>query len=90
MLDGMAKGLRVTVTDEATRLEDEGDKITGEQVALYNRGTGSVFLGGADVTAAAGFELGAGESITLLLTFAEQEIYAITASGTQRVDVLVL
>lgn len=75
-----------------TKLEDEGGKIAGEQVAIHNKGSGSVFLGkdSATLTTSTGYELLAGEWLTLELTSAAPMIFAVAAVDHQRVDVLVI
>lgn len=56
---------------------------------LTNRdATVSVFLGASNVTTATGMELKAGESVTVWGLRADEDLYAIVAAGTVRVDVL--
>lgn len=45
-------------------------------IAVHNNGAGTVYLGGSDVTAAAGFPLEAGGDFTATLA-AEEALYAI-------------
>lgn len=75
-----------------TKLEDEGGRILGEQVKLHNKGAQSVFLGKdpAVLTAANGYELAAGEVLTLSLTSAAPALWAVAVTDGQRVDVLVI
>lgn len=62
----------------------EGD---GHSVCVRNRGTGAIYLGPASVTTSNGYQLDAGESAAFDLVGSEA-LYAIAASGTQRVDTL--
>ena len=77
---------RVTVTTTATAIAANtvGQPI---DVALVNRCTASVVLGGAGVTAADGLELAAGAGLAIVLGPAET-LYGIVAADTCRVDVL--
>lgn len=82
---------RVTVGDTAARLDTtvEDDYSTGpgthqvyrygHSITVHNRGAVSVFLGGAGVTAAAGFELAAGADLTLNLKEGD-ELYGVCAA----------
>lgn len=83
------KGARVTVNTTATRL-DVGRGTGGGfgSVLVRNRGSVSVDLGGSDVTTGNGFELEAGEAVTLDLATSDGGLYGIAASGTVRCDVL--
>jgi hypothetical protein len=88
---------RVTVTDAATILAS-GDSADGLSVAVHNPGATTVFIGGADVTASNGFELGAEQTIAIDLApprgpvsgewGAGESLYGVVASGTQEVQVL--
>lgn len=90
---------RVTVTTVATRLDvtAEADyaagapafvRTYGQAMVVRNRDTSnSVYLGGPTVTAATGFELAAGESMSLDLAN-NDALYGITASGTVPCHVL--
>lgn len=53
----------------------------GATVLIRNAGTASVFLGGSTVTTATGFELLAGDTVTLPIG-ALDTVYGIVASGT--------
>lgn len=78
------KAQRVTVTTTATRIDAtaERDLSAGQRCMVRNRDASlSVFLGGADVTAAAGFEVLPGESVPVDL-FTNDTLWAITASGS--------
>lgn len=62
--------------------------MSGARVLVRNRhATVSVSLGGSTVTAAAGYELLAGEAVSLDVDSTEK-LYAIAASGTVTVHVL--
>ena len=79
-------GARVTVNTTATLIASEaaaGPNVT--PTLIKNPGASAVYLGGSGVTAAAGFELAAGEVVAIDLS---EDMYAITASGTQVVHVL--
>lgn len=84
------RSAQIPVTNVVTLLEDENGLIRGEHVVIYNRGALSVYIGGPAVSTTTGFELGSGQSISVDLSEANQEIYAIAASGTQAVHVLAL
>lgn len=77
---------QVTVTTSPTILVD--NTAEAEEVHLHAAGGQKVFLGGADVTTTAGFELVSGEKITLQSK--NNPIYGVTASGTTIVQVLVI
>ena len=80
-------GPRVTVSTTATRLDSWGSTRVGA-VLVRNRGAASVDLGGAEVTTGAGFELQAGESVTVDMTATDGGLYAVAAAGTVRCDTL--
>ena len=79
-------GKRIEVTDEPTRIDSTstgpGDPTIGSSLLIHNTDASvSVFLGGSGVTAAAGYELIAGDALPLDLGRAES-LYAITAAGS--------
>lgn len=74
-----------TVSTSVTRL-DVPETVTRLGLTVVNRGTASVFLGGAGVTASAGFELAAGERLSMMLRPSDGGLYAVAASGSHRVD----
>lgn len=82
---------QVSVGVTATRLDaidDSGDGVTGEAITVRNaHATDSVFLGGADVTTANGFELVAGAAYSDTLMTGDA-LYAIKAATTATVHVL--
>lgn len=82
---------RVTVTASATLVVDtfRGDNSFRDSTSssVKNAGGASVFLGGAAVTAAGGFELAPGQIMTIDHV-AGDDLYGITASGTVVVHVM--
>lgn len=78
----------MTVPDTATVLVSRGGNPTagaaGKAVALTNRGGGAVDLGGSAVTSGSGYQLAAGETVTLDLEITE-EVYAISAATASNV-----
>lgn len=82
----MANGRRVQVGTEPTLLSSSAGKV-GEKRAIYfkNKGAASVDIGGADVATGEGYELEAGEGISLDV-LGRDDPYAVAASGTVRVD----
>lgn len=76
---------RVTVGTTATEIV-EAD-IDGAAFSIRNRGSESVFIGGLGVTTSDGYELGVGEAVGVQLNQGDI-LYADSASGGQRVDVL--
>lgn len=80
---------RVDVGTSPTALNgsDGSDYRSGKSLLIRNRATVSIDVGGADVAATAGFELAAGESISIALEPGEV-VYGIVAAATARVDVL--
>lgn len=84
------KSQRVTVSSDKPYLLNvatDSNAISGSQFLGRNRDASlSIFTGGPDVTAAAGFEVMAGESLAEDLVPGDQ-LYAITASGSVVVHV---
>lgn len=75
-------GSRVTVATTATAISGaDSDGVYGSSVLVKNAGAASVFLGGSGVTTEAGFELAAGEAVSLDLNVSDS-VYGIVASGT--------
>lgn len=74
----------VTVTTTATLLIAADNK---ERVCYLHSGTGSVYIGGADVTTSTGIHLPNGTTIQLNVPFNET-IYGVVSSGTQTMRVL--
>jgi hypothetical protein len=83
------KPAQTSVTTSAVRLDQatDTDHISGQSVLVRNRGTVAVFLGGSDVTSAAGFQLDPGEAATFDLDGTDQ-LWGLTASGTTTLHVL--
>jgi hypothetical protein len=80
---------RVTVTASATLVVQplRGGVVDPITATLRNAGGVSVFLGGAAVTAAAGYELAPGGSFNVDLV-AGDDLYAITSADTSTLHVL--
>lgn len=78
----------VSVTTTATRLDtsSETDSVSGSDIALYNAGAVTVYLGKDDVTTANGMPLAAGAYWSESLD-AASGLYGVVASGTCEVRV---
>ena len=74
----------VTVAATATLLIDADNQ---NRTCYLHSGTGSVYVGGSDVTASTGIHLPNGTTMQLTVPQGET-IYGITASGTQTMRVL--
>lgn len=59
----------------------------GQSIAVKNGGAGSIYVGGAGVTSATGFEIATGVTFTADLAPGE-DLYGISASGTNAVFIL--
>lgn len=83
------KSAHVSVTTSATLLAAGTDGAPGYpiSVVVLNTGSTSVELGGADVTASTGYELGAGLSLSIDLVHGD-DLYGIVSTTTCVVDVL--
>lgn len=83
-------GERIVVTTAATVIYDPTSGSTAYPgactIKLPSGAAQSVFLGGPTVTAAAGFELAAGESISV--DAVNEKVYGIVAATTETVHVL--
>lgn len=77
---------RVTVATTAT-LIDTGSAMGATTVLIRNPGSASVYLGPAAVLTTTGFELAAGDAVTVPLGPSEA-LYGIVATGTVIVHVL--
>lgn len=75
----------VSVSTTATKLTASATTSSGSSVVVTP--TAAVFIGAAGVTAAAGFPVAAGATVALDLR-SDENLYAITASGTASVNVL--
>lgn len=62
------------------------ETVTRYGLTITNRGTASIFVGGSDVTATEGSELGVGERMSIVLRKDDGGLFAVAASGTHRVD----
>jgi heptaprenylglyceryl phosphate synthase len=80
---------QASVTTTASKIVDPSKDDARQDFAatVHNKGTASIFLGGSDVTTANGYEVAVGEAVSFVLTGSDS-LYAVAASGTQRVDVL--
>lgn len=78
----------VSVTDAATRLDSasKSDDRAGSDIAVYNAGSVTVYLGSSSVTTATGIPLAAGAYYSESLD-AVSRLYGIVASGTCEVRV---
>lgn len=82
------KGHRVNVTASATALEVAITAQSGSLV-VRNRGAVAIYIGGSDVTSAAGYQLDPSESIEIAaMDMSPTGVYGITASGTAACHVL--
>jgi hypothetical protein len=85
----MASASRIQVKDRPTRIAI-GDAFGSAEFLVRNQGNQSIHLGGEDVAPHTGYELHAGEAMSMPLGSAE-ELYGITdfgVGGDQRVDVI--
>lgn len=64
--------------------------VSDFSAAVYNLGTGSVYVGGSNVSVANGFPLIEGAAMSLGEMGADDAVYAISASGTVDVRVVEL
>jgi hypothetical protein len=78
-------GSRVSVAVAATALSTAD--ADGSTVLVKNAGSSSIFLGGAAVTIATGYELLAGESVAVQMA-ATETLYGIVAASTVTAHVL--
>ena len=76
---------RATVAQTAVRL-DTPETVTRWSITFVNRGTDPIFIGGQSVTTTTGLELAVGERMSMMLRPADLGVYAIAATGNQRVD----
>lgn len=85
-----AHGLRVNVTNQATALNgsDSGDVHPGKSIVATNRSATALDLGGPNVATGQGFQLDAGDTVSIDLEHGET-IYAVgPAAGPYVVHVL--
>ena len=86
-----AQANRVTVTTSATLLltgTDTDSNAGYREAVIKNNGAVIVYLGGDNVTTAAGFPLAAGESLAMSQIQGDSLPYGIVATGTCEVAVL--
>lgn len=75
-----------TTVDTTVKRLDIAETVTRFGLTIANRGATSVFLGPPGVTPATGFELAPGERLSLTLRPSDGGIYAVSASGQNRID----
>lgn len=78
------KSTAVTVTTSPTLLIAADNQ---NRICYLHSGTGSVYIGGADVTSSTGIHLSNGTTIEITMPINET-IYGITSSSTQTMRVL--
>lgn len=81
------KAERVSVATSATLL-DRTDTIRRGSLLVRNRGSAAVYLGASDVSTSTGFQLDAGESVSVDAETYPVGLYAVCASGTVSCHVL--
>lgn len=77
---------RVTVQPTPTLIYTA--PANGGRVVIRNAGTALVYLGPSTLTIGTGFEVLAGDAVTLTLDQAAETVYGIVATGTETVHVL--
>ena len=80
----MPKSAQFTITTSAQIIVPEE---IGDQMAYLHSASGSVYIGGADLTAANGYRLDNGDKLSLMVGD-HQALYAVTSSGTATLYVL--
>lgn len=78
---------QVSVADTAVALNTESGSVGGTKLVVTNRGSAAVHLGDSTVTTSDGYELAAGETITVELSHGEQ-LFAIGDATADDVHVL--
>jgi hypothetical protein len=73
-----------------TRVDSPADNNYAMSIMMHNRGSVAVFIGGADVTAATGYQLDPAGRMRMDLRNTDGGVYGITASGTAEVHRLQL
>lgn len=81
------KGARVDVATTATALS-QTDVVSTAAILVRNRGAATVYLGGPDVTTGTGYQLDAGESISVEAAAYQVGLFGVCASGTVTCHVL--
>ena len=80
----MPKTAQVSVTTTKTLVVPE---LIGDQSVYLHSSSGTLYIGGADLTTANGYRLDNGDKITIMVGDHEA-LYAITASGTANLFVM--
>ena len=80
----MPKSAVFTVTTSAAIIVPEE---IGDQMAYLHSAGGTLYIGGADLTAANGYRLDNGDKLSLMVGD-HQALYAVTSSGTATLYVL--
>jgi hypothetical protein len=76
---------QATITTSASQLSNQA-VVVSVIIKASNNNTGTVYIGfSSGVTASTGFELGAGESLTLPVNNVNK-LYAISSSGSQNIS----
>lgn len=82
----MATSYRKAVGTSATLVADMVTTTGGPAVVVQNNSGAPVFVGGKDVTAAAGFSLATGAALCVTIDGSES-IYCVTNTTTQTVQI---
>ena len=80
----MPKSAVYTVTTSATIVVPQE---IGDQSVYLHSASGTIYLGGADLTTANGYRLDNGDKLSLLVGD-HQDLYAVTSAGTATLYVL--
>jgi len=78
---------RVTVATTATLIYTAPNTGRGSRVVIRNPSAVSVYIGGAAVLTTTGFEIAAGDALSLSLQ-ANETVYGVVAAATQVVHVI--
>ena len=80
----MPKTAQVSVTTTRTLVVPE---LIGDQSVYLHSSSGTIYIGGSDVTTANGYRLDNGDKLTIMVGDHEA-LYAITSSGTANLYVM--
>lgn len=80
----MPKTAQKTVTTTASIVASQ---LIGDQSVYLHSASGTLYIGGADLTTANGYRLDNGDKLSMLLGDHE-DLYAITSSGTATLYVM--
>ena len=80
----MPKTAQVSVTTTRTLVVPE---LIGDQSVYLHSSSGTIYIGGPDVTTANGYSLDNGDKLTIMVGDHEA-LYAITSSGTANLFVM--